>query len=536
MANISDHLSRILSARYGEEVRESIHDSIKAINDAQEDVGVDELLDARIGFDGFEYSTAGEAIRNQTELAINSQKYYDYASDLESVNRIGSGGYLFQNPLKTGWLFGIRVKITAGSEVYFGIYSKTETNYIRRFVTNSIKNSTTTDQVIFIPINFNIDNDSYYLYIYSSGIYYSILSGKEISKSPAANVGKTAASSYNLDLNFSNKFNWYISLEYSPNEPRYTHPVMYFKKENANKYIFIDLDNKTIYNKEFRIQLPNRQPNIISNTSEFNVNAGFDSNYQKCTNVYVSLKTLTLYLDFFSRDINDPIIATIGNNGEILYGKDWTVPVNYSKYKKYVFLGDSYLEGYSPDGSGNGWGYYLASYLNLKQEDYLILYEGGSGFANRGQKGHTYKTLFESSGIKWFDYLIICGGYNDNSHSQSDIYSSMVEFLNDLSNNKIGNKDSSIYVGVVGYNSKDEEIEKNIFNKVIPVYIGAIRFNNLYNIRYINNIEYTLGSTLMASDGYHPNNLGQHYLAEAIIQGIKTGSAPFRETVKIDRV
>lgn len=122
MADIQTYLKNILSAVYGKDVRQSIHDSIKqcyydgkagAIDlEAREraaaaetrmdtftkledgsTTGDAELIDARVGFDGTKYTTAGEAIREQirdthviqvseteptrenTELWINPREY-----------------------------------------------------------------------------------------------------------------------------------------------------------------------------------------------------------------------------------------------------------------------------------------------------------------------------------------------------------------------------------------------------------------------------------------------------------------------------
>lgn len=123
--SIEQYLGDILSARYGEEVRQSIHDAIHQCYEdgkagavdlvARERIdnlvannnptdGNSELLDIRVGADGTMYDSAGEAVRGQVSslseekvgvgLAVDASNYSElnihsiYDLPVNSVNRI----------------------------------------------------------------------------------------------------------------------------------------------------------------------------------------------------------------------------------------------------------------------------------------------------------------------------------------------------------------------------------------------------------------------------------------------------------------
>lgn len=99
MSNIEQNLQKILSAVYGEEVREAIHDSIhdcyedgkagavdltareqiaNLVANAGDGTKDSEVVDARVGYDGTKYKSLGEAVREQTNsLKKSSLLFYD---------------------------------------------------------------------------------------------------------------------------------------------------------------------------------------------------------------------------------------------------------------------------------------------------------------------------------------------------------------------------------------------------------------------------------------------------------------------------
>lgn len=93
MADITTYLENILSARYGEDVRGSIHDAIKAMNDNLEESGTEDILELR-KIDDFVMATAKEAIKIQNDnlknfLGLTEIEVSSYTEDMWISNTNG---------------------------------------------------------------------------------------------------------------------------------------------------------------------------------------------------------------------------------------------------------------------------------------------------------------------------------------------------------------------------------------------------------------------------------------------------------------
>ena len=188
------------------------------------------------------------------------------------------------------------------------------------------------------------------------------------------------------------------------------------------------------------------------------------------------------------------------------------IPGNITK--KYLFIGDSYAQGFNPDGNVTSWTTLLKSKMGLSDSECIISATGGAGFANTSNK---YENIVNAmTADPAVTDVVICGGYNDLTYSESDIFNGMSTTATNLKN-KFQNL-KNIYVGFIGGCTNE--------------YHGNIHTHTMYyakscttiGLTYIPHLEYALyHGGFLGSDGIHPNQWGQDSIARAINAGLNGG-------------
>lgn len=185
-------------------------------------------------------------------------------------------------------------------------------------------------------------------------------------------------------------------------------------------------------------------------------------------------------------------------------------------HKSYIFIGDSYTQGYSPDGNiSNTFVKQIIS--NLKIENANIYANGGAGFAN---PNNNFLTLLKNASIankESVTDIIVLGGYNDYSWSKSNIETGMINFFSYVKTNY---PNAMVSVGYVGfstdsstYNQRADSV--SIYNELS----GRLAGN------YLSGCEYILHNTNeMSSDGIHPNEKGHNVLGGYCTTALVNGS------------
>lgn len=226
-----------------------------------------------------------------------------------------------------------------------------------------------------------------------------------------------------------------------------------------------------------------------------------------------------LYLEAFIDNWNGAT-AGLGEGIEQLIdaGKTANSRLGLLDNRKFIFLGDSYCEGYTPDGHIESWAVKLKNKMGLTDENCSIVYNGGWGF---GYPNKWFSTVLDRlPADDTFTDIVVCGGYNDKQATYNEINAGIADFVR-VRDEKFPN--AHIHVGFIGATAFPWS--RSPFKSKIIDYIRSA--NQYENCSYLGNVEYSLLRLYecFASDGYHPNDLGQRLISDNLHQALITGSA-----------
>ena len=186
--------------------------------------------------------------------------------------------------------------------------------------------------------------------------------------------------------------------------------------------------------------------------------------------------------------------------------------------KKYIFMGDSYADGYSPDGNVTSWITLLANKLNLNSNQYISTHHGGYRFAYSSSEN--YISLLQNlNNDNELSDMYVCGGFNDMTSSENDIDLGIQNF-NNLFKTKFPN--AVLHIGFIGWSNIGNNIRR--LANTLNYYKKSCE---KYNIDLLIGCEFALHNYFkyFASDGIHPNLNGQNSIANAIYNCITKNNA-----------
>lgn len=191
--------------------------------------------------------------------------------------------------------------------------------------------------------------------------------------------------------------------------------------------------------------------------------------------------------------------------------------------KSVVIIGDSYAEGYTPDGNVTGWADKLAS--SMPYCTFKIKYSGGTGFSHvSASTGKKFIDLLNEAGNEMSEanrnnvsLVLIGGGTNDRDQTKADLKTAIDTF-------SIRCRELYPYADItyafIGWSSSS-----SVRNQ-LRTECSNLKSCRTSGMKIITSTAFTLHDyKYFSSDGIHPNNDGQDALAQTIA-GVILGSEP----------
>lgn len=191
-----------------------------------------------------------------------------------------------------------------------------------------------------------------------------------------------------------------------------------------------------------------------------------------------------------------------------------------------ITIGDSYGEGYTPNGMVKPWCDVLHEQYFSDASFYVNKSLGGSGF---GANTHFSALLSEAiTGLsdkqkKQVKYVVVAGGWNDQFIEASTVNSGIQDVINLMS--QLPN--ATLYIGwiatpIIGFTSVENVKAYNTIKTLYETYWGKFKF--------LSGADSALRWTsVLASDNIHPNSTGQCSIADMIYKAMG-GYAPWSRT------
>lgn len=221
-------------------------------------------------------------------------------------------------------------------------------------------------------------------------------------------------------------------------------------------------------------------------------------------------------------------------DGEVSYIKNTTIPniqsditdlqnnLTASKNRKILIFGDSYFEPNPPYG-GTDFETYLTECLqNVPNVEFELKSDGGEGFGQTGTYSFTYdvQNYVPTFNPDEITDIFFIGGYNDRTHTASEIYDGM---RNSFTLCKTKYPNAKISCGHFGWSGTLASTDRD---KILDYSLPAWRYSKWLGAGYMKNAEYTLHDydLFYDNDRFHPNGNGTLELAIQITNYILTGS------------
>lgn len=214
-------------------------------------------------------------------------------------------------------------------------------------------------------------------------------------------------------------------------------------------------------------------------------------------------------------NIEEGLIAYSGDGKRVVGTK---MNLEDRSKRKLIFIGDSYGDGYTPDGSYTGWCDRLKNKLvncHFSADNIYINHKGGASFSNSSNSFLTLLKGVESQvgNKKMVTDVLIGGGYNELAYSdKTDTVKSNIDTLISYVQSTYPN--AVVHFAPFGVAFKDRNNQFKLRYKLMSAYTSKACYTN-QPFMLVPGAENILSfENMMSSDGIHPNDWGLENIAE----------------------
>ena len=366
-----------------------------------------------------------------------------------------------------------------------------------QFVSNTNSPVDLTDKTVEVAISYDgtiIDVLQAIISSYTNGTAYIIVNTKHTS-----NVGL-----YTTFWSVRDKYGYITAQE----------DLYYYVKGEYNgaENNGIEQDKGTIEEKLYKIN-----SSIESIEEEFDkVNSSIEILGKINSDISTKVSELETINEKLTNDIETINIETINSQLETN-----TSDISILKTEKYIFIGDSYGVGYTPNGNVTSWIDYTKELMHLSSENCYSYAVPGYGFNTTGFQELINRAVSEIQEKQQVKYIVVGGGYND-SWNCSAIANNMKLFFDTC---KANFPNAKVIIAPFGWCveglTTDVHVTQNFSNLTHMVLEyqrnalinGGCYIDGIYSVLHKNEF--------FSSDYVHPNNTGQYTIALALTNYLK---------------
>ena len=214
-------------------------------------------------------------------------------------------------------------------------------------------------------------------------------------------------------------------------------------------------------------------------------------------------------------NIEEGLIAYSGDGKRVVGTK---MNLEDRSKRKLIFIGDSYGDGYTPEGNTTGWCDRLKNKLvncHFSADNIYINHKGGASFSNSSNSFLTLLKGVESQvgNKKMVTDVLIGGGYNELAYGDKiDTVKSNIDTVISYVQSTYPN--AVVHFAPFGVAFKNRNNQFALRYKLMPAYISKACYTNQPFV-VVPGVENILSfENMMSSDGIHPNEWGLENIAE----------------------